>query len=132
MQSVRCGLCSEAPYTSSMTAISAASPRRVPMRVMPGVAAVAVGILRGDFIEHLLGNILAGDEGQRLTVGSHVLLLAKGDHFLGQRRDLFCAEDGRLHAAHIEQIRDLLTEHRLALIGGLTEFPCSGHIGFPP
>ena len=42
------------------------------------------------------------------------------------------AEDGRLHAAHVEQIRDLLTEHRLALIGGLTEFPCSGHIGFPP
>ena len=34
--------------------------------------------------------------------------------------------------ALVEQIRDLLTEHRLALIGGLAEFPCSGHIGFPP
>lgn len=132
MQSVRCGLCSEAPYTSSMTAISGRIAAAGADAGDAGVAAVAVGILRGDFIEHLLGNILAGDEGQRLTVGSHVLLLAKGDHFLGQRRDLFCAEDGRLHAAHIEQIRDLLTEHRLALIGGLTEFPCSGHIGFPP
>ena len=84
-----------------------------------GVAAVAVGILRGNFIEHLLGNILAGEEGQRLTVGGHVLLLAKGDHFLGERRDLFCAEDGRLHAAHVEQIRDLLNlkGHRVA--GGM-------------
>ena len=34
MQSVRYNLCSGEPYTSSMTAISAASPRRVPMRVM--------------------------------------------------------------------------------------------------
>ena len=92
-----------------------------------GVAAVALRVLGSDLIEHLLGNILAGDESKSLTVGSQILCFAKSYHFLGHGRDLFCAADGGFHSTLVQQIGNLLTEHCHALIGGLAEFSCSGH-----
>ena len=92
-----------------------------------GVAAVALRVLGSDLIEHLLGDILAGDESKSLTVGSQILCFAKSYHFLGHGRDLFCAADGGFHSTLVQQIGNLLTEHCHALIGGLAEFSCSGH-----
>ncbi|EKC59578.1 glycosyl hydrolase-like protein, partial [human gut metagenome] len=48
------------------------------------------------------------------------------------RLDFLGAGDGGLHPAIVQEIGDLLTEHRHTLIGSLTELTSSGHSGFPP
>ena len=43
-----------------------------------GVTAVALGIRRSNLLEQLVGNVLSGNEAQRLTIGSQITLLQPG------------------------------------------------------
>ena len=95
-----------------------------------GVAAVALGIFRSDLLEQLVGDGLSGNEAQRLTIGSQITLLAQGNHLFSQGLDFLGAGDGGLHPAIVQEIGDLLTEHRHTLIGSLTELTSSGHFSF--
>ena len=49
------------------------------------------------------------------------------DHFLSERSDFLSTGNGGLHAAFVQKICDLLTEHCLALISGFAKFSCTGH-----
>ena len=80
-----------------------------------GIAAVALSIGGGQLLEGLLADVFAGDESHRLTISRQIALLAEGDHLLSHGLDFLGAGDRSLHLAVIQEIGDLLTEHRHTL-----------------
>ena len=92
--------------------------------------AVAFCVAGSQLLEQLVGNVLSGNEAQRLTIGSQITLLAQGNHLFSQGLDLLGTGNGGFHTAVIQEIGDLLTEHRHTLIGSFTELTSSGHFCF--
>ena len=92
-----------------------------------GIAAVAVGILRGDLVEQLLDDGFLRDETKGKTSIVKIIFLRNGDELFGQRADLFGAGDGGLNLPLFQQEGHHRPKHRHAVGGGSAELSGTWH-----